>query len=97
MKTNKKIVLAFAMTMIFSLGLMQGVIKNENKQDMNLQQVSVAAGYFAGMSEGGASSAWTAVSALAGSAAVGAAYGGLTNFWNPLGPAGLLAGGALAL
>ena len=83
MKTNKKAVLVFAMTMIFSLGLMQGTMKKENKQ-MNLQQVAVGAGYMAGSSEGGA-------------AAVTVGYGALTQVWNPFGWVGGATAGVLAL
>tara|TARA_B100000780_G_scaffold277983_1_gene250096 strand:+ start:2943 stop:3233 length:291 start_codon:yes stop_codon:yes gene_type:complete len=96
MKTNKKAVLVFAMTMIFSLGLMQGTMKKENKQ-MNLQQVAVGAGYMAGSSEGGAAGAWTAVSGMAGAAAVTVGYGALTQVWNPFGWVGGATAGVLAL
>lgn len=54
-KINKKIILGFAMSMIFSLAIMQGVSqKNVQTQDMNLQQASIGAAYMATQTEYGA-------------------------------------------
>jgi len=77
MKTNKKVILGFAMAMIFSLALMQGVATTSNKQDVNLQQVSIGAGYMAGETEGGDSGAWGAVSTMAAGTASGMATVGV--------------------
>ena len=78
MKQNKKAILGFAVAMIFSLGIMQGISqKNVQQQDINLQQVSIGAGYIAGETEGGASGAWNAVSNIAAGTAAGMATVGI--------------------
>ena len=51
MKTNKKAILGFAVTMIFSLAIMQGISTKNNKQDANIQQIGAASMYVAGNSE----------------------------------------------
>ncbi|MCF6297031.1 MAG: hypothetical protein L3J08_03460 [Flavobacteriaceae bacterium] len=97
MNKNKKTILGFAMAMIFSLALMQGVATTSNKQDMSLQQLTVGAGYMAGETEGGASGAWTAAAGIGTGVTSALFYGSLANTWNPLGWVGWAATGAAAL
>ncbi len=55
MKTNKKAILGFAITMIFSLAIMQAQNIKLAKQDLNVQQLGLAAagvGYYYGVREG---------------------------------------------
>lgn len=59
---------------VMSLGVMNGV--NSRISDSGFQQVSIGCGYMAGETEGGASGAWTAASALSGAAAGQIATGG---------------------
>jgi hypothetical protein len=54
MKTNKKVVLGFAVAMVFSLAFMQGNSMKTNKQNVNVQQLTYTAAYQAVTSEGGA-------------------------------------------
>ncbi|MDC9722853.1 MAG: hypothetical protein PSN34_08770 [Urechidicola sp.] len=97
MKTNKKVILGFAMAMIFSLALMQGVATTSNKQNVSLQQVSAGCAYMAGESEGGEAAAWYAAAAMSGGVAVNVATGGSFLWWNPVGwgAFGVAAGAAL--
>lgn len=67
MKTNKKAILGMLVAIVMSLGVMNGV--NSRISDSGFQQVSIGCGYMAGETEGGASGAWTAASALSGAAA----------------------------
>ena len=53
MKQNKKAILGFAVAMIFSLGIMQGISTKNNKQDMSLQHVTAACFYAAANTEMG--------------------------------------------
>ena len=73
MKTNKKAILGMLVAIVMSLGVMNGV--NSRISDSGFQQVSIGCGYMAGETEGGASGAWTAASALSGAAA------GLDSCW----------------
>lgn len=92
-KINKKAILGFAMSIVFSLAIMQGISqKNVQQQDMNLQQVGAGVMVLGGM-EGGASG--TAIQ-----------FGGATmlNFvaqsspvWTTMGPVGWVLGGGMAL
>jgi hypothetical protein len=98
MNTQKKALFSLAIIMTISVGVLQGISKKRAlTNDKNLQQVSIGAGYMAGSSEGGAAGAWTAVSGLAGGAAVTVGYGALTNAWNPAGWVGGAVAGGLAL
>ena len=74
MKTNKKAILGMLVAIVMSLGVMNGV--NSRISDSGFQQVSIGCGYMAGETEGGASGAWTAASALSGAAAGQIATGG---------------------
>src|SRR5690606_1319346 len=51
MKTNKKAILGFAMSMIFSLAIMQGISQKNVQQQRSLQQVSLGSAYAAGQAE----------------------------------------------
>lgn len=51
MKTNKKAILGFAMSMIFSLAIMQGISQKNVQQQRCLQQVSLGSAYAAGQAE----------------------------------------------
>jgi len=85
MKTNKKAILGFAASMIFSLALMQGINQNSIQQkDQNIQQVSGACAWAAGQAESDSwTNVWTAGSLMTGSFASGAGVVALTNAWNP--------------
>ncbi|MBI9069240.1 MAG: hypothetical protein JEZ09_18225 [Salinivirgaceae bacterium] len=97
MKTNKKAILGFAVAMVFSLAIMQG-ISTKNNQDVTLQQVSIGAGYMAGSAESsGATAAWVTVSGVSASVAGTVAYGALVNSWNPAGWVGWAVAGGAAL
>jgi hypothetical protein len=97
MKTNKKAVLGFAIAMIFSLAMMQGMNMKSNHQDVNVQQMTAAAGYMAVSSEGGAAvqTAWGFTSAL-GWETSGALWtaAGAAAATGILSPAALVIGGA---
>lgn len=95
-KTNKKAILGFFTAMVLSLSIMQGMSMKNNNQDVSMQQISVGAGYMAGATEGGASGAWTAVSAMGGGYAV-TVGGGLAKTWFISGtnPAGWVAWGSV--
>ena len=97
MKTNKKTFLGFAMAMIFSLALMQGVATTSDKQDITLQQVSLGALYMAGETEGGASNVWGGIAAGSGASAWQLATGGTLLGWSPVGWALWGSAGVLAL
>jgi hypothetical protein len=87
MKTNKKAILGMLVAMVMSLGVMQGI--NAKANDSNLQQCSVASGYMAGATEGGASGAWQAASNWCGTVSAGMAVVGLGSIYisgtNPVG------------
>lgn len=95
-KANKKAILGFAMSMIFSLAVMQGISqKNVQQHDKNLQQIGAAlvvgAAYGASEDPGMA-------------AAVGFTGGMMLNFvaescpvWGSMGPVGWVVGGGMAL
>ena len=51
MKTNKKAILGFAMSKIFSLAIMQGISQKNVQQQRSLQQVSLGSAYAAGQAE----------------------------------------------
>ena len=85
MKTNKKAIFGFAVAMIFSLAIMQGISTKNSKEDVSMQQITVGCGYMAGSSEGGASGAWNAASNIGAGVTAGLFYGSLTYTWNPLG------------
>jgi hypothetical protein len=51
MKNNKKAILGFALSMIFSLALMQGISQKNVQQQRNLQQISLGSAYAAGQAE----------------------------------------------
>jgi hypothetical protein len=80
MKTiNKKAILGMLVAMIMSLGVMNGI--NSKTNDSSLQQIGVGAGYMAGVTEGGASGAWSAVSNLSVETASGMAAVGLGSIY----------------
>lgn len=83
MKTNKKAILGMLVAIVMSLGVMNGV--NSRISDSGFQEVSIGCGYMAGETEGGASGAWTAASALSGAAAGQIATGGSFLGWTPVG------------
>ncbi len=93
MKKSKKTILGFAMAMIFSISLIQGVVVKED----NLQQVSLGALYMAGETDGGASAVWGGIAAGAGGSAWELATGGTLLGWSPVGWALWGSAGALAL
>ncbi|MDR2805867.1 MAG: hypothetical protein LBB85_09590 [Dysgonamonadaceae bacterium] len=79
-KINKKATLGMLVAMVMSLGVMNGINSKETN-DSSLQQVGVGAGYMAGVTEGGASGAWSAVSNLAVGTASGMAAVGLGSIY----------------
>ncbi len=93
MKTNKKAILGFAVAMVFSLGLMQGINQKSIQQnDMNIQQVG-AGMIIAGAEEGGGMGA-----------AIGFYGGAMLAYtaesapvWGSMGPVGWIIGGGMAL
>jgi hypothetical protein len=95
-KASKKAILGFAMSMIFSMGIIQGISqKSVQTQNVTLQQVSLGCGYMSGRSEGGAAGAWGAAAGMAGGFAVTAGGAALVNAWNPAGwVIGVVVGGA---
>ncbi|MDR7210564.1 hypothetical protein [Flavobacterium piscis] len=98
MKTNKRVVLGFAVAMVFSLAFMQGNTMKSTKQDINVQQLSVGAGYMAGSSEGGAAGAWGVVSAgLMGAAGAVGTTTTIVGWVPPVGLAGAALTGGLFL
>lgn len=72
MKTNKKAVLGFAVAMVVSLSVMQGNAMKSNKQDVNIQQISIGCAVGAGFCESGSPTQYglLAASAMAGGYAV---------------------------
>ena len=94
MKTNKKVVLGFAIAMVFSLTFIQGNSMKSIKQNLTVQQISIGAGY---MSEGGSNGGWEAAWAMAGAVAYGAATGSSFFGWCPAGWAGYAFAGGAAL
>jgi len=85
------------MVLIFSISLIQGVVIKSNKQNTNLQQVSLGALYMAGETEGGASNVWGGIAAGAGGSAWQLATGGTLLGWSPVGWALWGSAGVLAL
>lgn len=83
MKTNKKAILGMLVAIVMSLGVMNGV--NSRISDSDFQQVSIGCGYMAGETEGSASGAWTAASALSGATVGQIATGGSFLGWPPVG------------
>ena len=85
-KNRKKVIIGFAMTMIFSLAIMQGNSqKNVQEQDVNLQQVCLGTAYIAGETEGGVQAVCYAVSAGSGVVAYQCMTGGAIFGWTPVG------------
>lgn len=97
MKTNKKVVLGFALAMVFSLAFLQGNSMKSTKQDVNVQQVSLGALYMSGQSEGGKAAVYGGIAAGAAVIAYQATTGGAIFSWNPVGWAafGVAAGASL--
>jgi hypothetical protein len=87
MKTNKKAILGMLVAMIMSLGVMQGIKTKSN--DSSLQQIGVGAAYVVGETEGGTSSAWSALSDWCIGVSSGGAVVGLGSIYitgtNPVG------------
>lgn len=75
MKTNKKAVFGFAVAMIFSLAIMQGISTKNSKQDVSMQQVCVGSAVASSYCEdgGAAQAGLLAVSALSGAYATNVA------------------------
>jgi len=100
---NKKTILGFAMSMIFSLAIMQGISqKNVQQQDRNLQQLSIGASYIgASCEDPGAAAAWNQTSdvleAAAGIAATGLGAAWVVSGTNPVGWATWAGVGLVAL
>ncbi len=97
MKTNKKAILGFAVAMVFSLALMQG-ISTKNNLDFTNQQVGVACSVVAANCEsGGATGAWLGAASVAYGFAINVGYGAAVNSWNPAGWVGWAVAGGSAL
>lgn len=74
MKKNKKALMGMLVAMVLSMGAMGGI--SQNHDDVSTMQVGIGCGYMAGATEGGASGAWGAASALCISTAAGMAVNG---------------------
>lgn len=89
MKTNKKAILGFAITMIFSLAIMQGMSLKSNQQDITIQQIGAGAAYGAANTEGGTSAILSYTAGLAQGTAAGMTAVGLGSIYitgtNPVG------------
>lgn len=83
MKTNKKAILGFAVAMVLSLSVMQGMSIKSTKQDVAIQQVAGVAGGIAYTTEGFWGGFSFGVSAFAGTFGGGCAVALVTNLWHP--------------